>query len=118
MVGAVKDREWGGREGPQASPLVLPRRTGATVIISDADPVAGLIGAQRLATLLAARKGTRPGPAARSFALCHPGIMQAVPAPDGSCLLACGRVVTPRGVLSPGWIRLTGNGIHYVGGGP
>jgi fructoselysine-6-P-deglycase FrlB-like protein len=35
-------------------------RTGATVIASDADPLAGLIGAQRLAAVLAERKGIDP----------------------------------------------------------
>ena len=34
--------------------------TGATVIASDADPLAGLIGAQRLAAALADRKGIDP----------------------------------------------------------
>ena len=43
--------------------------------------------------------------------------MRVVPAPDGSRLLAGGRVVTPQGVLSPGWIRLAGNLIHAVGAG-
>jgi fructoselysine-6-P-deglycase FrlB-like protein len=36
------------------------RRTGATVIASDADPLAALIGAQRLAAELAERKGVDP----------------------------------------------------------
>ncbi len=40
--------------------LADARRTGATVINSDADPLAGLIGAQRLAAALAARKGIDP----------------------------------------------------------
>jgi fructoselysine-6-P-deglycase FrlB-like protein len=40
--------------------LADARRTGATVITSAADPVAGLIGAQRLAALLAERKGIDP----------------------------------------------------------
>jgi len=40
--------------------LTDARRTGATVINSDADPLAGLIGAQRLAAALAARKGIDP----------------------------------------------------------
>jgi fructoselysine-6-P-deglycase FrlB-like protein len=35
-------------------------RTGATVIAPDADPLAGLIGAQRLAVALAERKGVNP----------------------------------------------------------
>ena len=35
-------------------------RTGATVITSDAEPLAGLIGAQRLAAMLAERKGIDP----------------------------------------------------------
>ena len=47
--------------------------------------------------------------------------MQAVPAPSRTPrshrLLAGGRVVTPRGVLSPGWIRLAGNLIDAVGSG-
>ena len=40
--------------------LADARRTGATVIASDADPLAGLIGAQRLAAVLAERKGIDP----------------------------------------------------------
>ncbi len=40
--------------------LADARRTGATVISSDADPLAGLIGAQRLAAALAERKGIDP----------------------------------------------------------
>ena len=40
--------------------LADARRTGATVINSDADPLAGLIGAQRLAAELAERKGIDP----------------------------------------------------------
>ena len=40
--------------------LADARRTGATVITSDADPLAGLIGAQRLAAVLAERKGIDP----------------------------------------------------------
>ena len=40
--------------------LVDARRTGATVIASDADPLVGLIGAQRLAAVLADRKGIDP----------------------------------------------------------
>jgi len=40
--------------------LADARRTGATVITSDADPLAGLIGAQRLAAALAGRKGIDP----------------------------------------------------------
>jgi fructoselysine-6-P-deglycase FrlB-like protein len=40
--------------------LADARRTGATVITSAADPLAGLIGAQRLAALLAERKGIDP----------------------------------------------------------
>jgi N-acetylglucosamine-6-phosphate deacetylase len=38
--------------------------------------------------------------------------------PRRSHLLAGGRVVTPAGVLSPGWIRLAGNMIEAVGSGP
>jgi fructoselysine-6-P-deglycase FrlB-like protein len=40
--------------------LADARRTGATVIAPDADPLAALIGAQRLAAVLAARKGIDP----------------------------------------------------------
>ncbi len=40
--------------------LADARRTGALVITSPADPLAGLIGAQRLAVLLAERKGIDP----------------------------------------------------------
>jgi fructoselysine-6-P-deglycase FrlB-like protein len=40
--------------------LADARRTGATVITSDDDPLAGLIGAQRLAATLADRKGIDP----------------------------------------------------------
>jgi fructoselysine-6-P-deglycase FrlB-like protein len=40
--------------------LADARRTGATVISSGADPLAGLIGAQRLAAALAERKGIDP----------------------------------------------------------
>jgi CRISPR-associated protein Cas5a/b/c len=40
--------------------LADARHTGATVIASDADPLAGLIGAQRLADVLAERKGIDP----------------------------------------------------------
>jgi fructoselysine-6-P-deglycase FrlB-like protein len=40
--------------------LADARRTGAAVITSAADPLAGLIGAQRLAALLAERKGIDP----------------------------------------------------------
>ena len=38
--------------------------------------------------------------------------------PRSSRLLVGGRVVTPAGVLSPGWIRLAGNMIEAVGSGP
>ena len=34
-----------------------------------------------------------------------------------SCLLTGGRVVTPEGILSPGWIRVAGNVIDAVGPG-
>jgi N-acetylglucosamine-6-phosphate deacetylase len=47
--------------------------------------------------------------------------MQAVPPHAGSTrhrLLSGGRVVTPDGVLSPGWIRLAGGLIDAVGPGP
>jgi fructoselysine-6-P-deglycase FrlB-like protein len=40
--------------------LADARRTGATVIASDADPLVALIGAQRLAAVLAERKGIDP----------------------------------------------------------
>ncbi len=40
--------------------LADARHTGATVIASDTDPLAGLIGAQRLAAVLAERKGIDP----------------------------------------------------------
>ena len=40
--------------------LADARRTGATVISSDADPLVGLVGAQRLAAVLADRKGIDP----------------------------------------------------------
>ena len=40
--------------------LADARHTGATVIASDADPLAGLIAAQRLAAVLAERKGIDP----------------------------------------------------------
>jgi len=40
--------------------LTDARRTGATVVTSDTDPLAGLIGAQRLAVALAERKGIDP----------------------------------------------------------
>jgi fructoselysine-6-P-deglycase FrlB-like protein len=40
--------------------LADARRTGAAVITSDADPLAGLIGAQRLAVVLAERTGIDP----------------------------------------------------------
>jgi N-acetylglucosamine-6-phosphate deacetylase len=43
--------------------------------------------------------------------------MHAVPARAGGTLLARGRVVTPDGVLSPGWIRLAGDLIDAVGPG-
>ncbi|HYB18304.1 MAG TPA: amidohydrolase family protein, partial [Streptosporangiaceae bacterium] len=36
---------------------------------------------------------------------------------DGSWLLVRGRVVTPEGVLSPGWIRVTGTRIDAIGPG-
>ncbi len=47
--------------GPVPADLLADaRRTGATVIASDTDPLAGLIGAQRLAAALAERKGIDP----------------------------------------------------------
>jgi N-acetylglucosamine-6-phosphate deacetylase len=44
--------------------------------------------------------------------------MSSVPDQDGSLLLVRGRVVTPEGVLSPGWIRVTGDRIDAIGPGP
>jgi fructoselysine-6-P-deglycase FrlB-like protein len=46
----------------QVPPALLAdaRRTGATVIATDADPLTGLIGAQRLAAVLAEHKGIDP----------------------------------------------------------
>jgi glucosamine 6-phosphate synthetase-like amidotransferase/phosphosugar isomerase protein len=44
----------------RAGLLADARCTGATVIASDADPLVGLIGAQRLAAALAERKGIDP----------------------------------------------------------
>jgi fructoselysine-6-P-deglycase FrlB-like protein len=47
--------------GPVPADLLADAgRTGATVISSDVDPLAGLIGAQRLSVLLAANKGIDP----------------------------------------------------------
>jgi fructoselysine-6-P-deglycase FrlB-like protein len=47
--------------GPVPADLLADaRRTGATVITSDADPLVGLIGAQRLAAALAGWKGIDP----------------------------------------------------------
>ena len=43
--------------------------------------------------------------------------MPPVPAPAPCRLLAGGRVVTPEGVLSPGWIRVAGNLIDAMGPG-
>jgi N-acetylglucosamine-6-phosphate deacetylase len=43
--------------------------------------------------------------------------MRSVPDQDASWLLVCGRVVTPDGVLSPGWIRVTGTRIDAIGPG-
>ena len=43
-----------------AALLTDARRTGAAVIASHADPLADLIGAQRLAVVLAERKGIDP----------------------------------------------------------
>jgi len=43
--------------------------------------------------------------------------MRSVPDQDGSWLLVRGRVVTPEGVLSPGWIRVTGDRIDAIGPG-
>jgi fructoselysine-6-P-deglycase FrlB-like protein len=50
---------WALGEVPPAL-LADARRTGAMVIAADADPLAGLIGAQRLAAVLAERKGIDP----------------------------------------------------------
>src|SRR5262249_2110345 len=65
-------------------------------------------------------EGHRPGPAPGPVAFCHPGVMRAVPAHAGGVrgyLLTGGRVVTPAGVLSPGWIRVAGNAIDAIGPG-
>jgi N-acetylglucosamine-6-phosphate deacetylase len=43
--------------------------------------------------------------------------MRSGPDQDGSRLLIRGRVVTPDGVLSPGWIRVTGDRIDAIGPG-
>jgi len=43
--------------------------------------------------------------------------MPSAPDQDGSWLLVRARVVTPEGVLSPGWIRVTGNRIDAIGPG-
>ena len=43
--------------------------------------------------------------------------MRPAPDQDGSWLLVRGRVVTPEGVLSPGWIRVTGDRIDAIGPG-
>jgi N-acetylglucosamine-6-phosphate deacetylase len=43
--------------------------------------------------------------------------MRPVPAPGNGLVLAGGRVVTPDGVLSPGWVRLAGNLIEAIGTG-
>jgi N-acetylglucosamine-6-phosphate deacetylase len=43
--------------------------------------------------------------------------MEADSAPPGLRVLAGGRVVTPEGVLDPGWIQLNGSVIHAVGAG-
>jgi N-acetylglucosamine-6-phosphate deacetylase len=43
--------------------------------------------------------------------------MPSAAAPDGAVLLAGGRVVTPAGVLDPGWILLTGGLISAAGPG-
>jgi N-acetylglucosamine-6-phosphate deacetylase len=44
--------------------------------------------------------------------------MASAPDQQGSRLLVRGRVVTPEGVLSPGWIRVTGGRIEAIGPGP
>ena len=59
---SVSDRDtvvWALGEVP-SDLLADARRTGATVIASDADPLVALIGAQRLAAALAERKGIDP----------------------------------------------------------
>ena len=43
--------------------------------------------------------------------------MRPLPDQDGSWLLVRARVVTTEGVLSPGWIRVTGNRIDAIGPG-
>jgi N-acetylglucosamine-6-phosphate deacetylase len=43
--------------------------------------------------------------------------MSSPPDQEGSFLLVRGRVVTPAGVLSPGWIRVTGDRIDAIGPG-
>ena len=43
--------------------------------------------------------------------------MRSAPDQDGSWLLVRGRVVTPHGVLSPGWIRVTADRIDAIGPG-
>ena len=43
--------------------------------------------------------------------------MAPVPGPDDVRVLAGARIVTPDGVLSPGWIRLAGNLIDAIGAG-
>ena len=43
--------------------------------------------------------------------------MRSVPDQDGSWLLVRGRVVTPEAVLSPGWVRVTGDRIDALGPG-
>jgi N-acetylglucosamine-6-phosphate deacetylase len=43
--------------------------------------------------------------------------MSSAPDQDGSFLLVRGRVVTPEGVLSPGWIRVTRDRIDAIGPG-
>ena len=73
--------------------LADARRTGAIVITSDADPLAGLIGAQRLAAVLAGRKGIDPDqPRALSrsviLALCVRSRLPPGPLP-ASVLAAC-----------------------------
>ena len=115
----------------QVPPSLLAdaRRTGAMVIAPARRP------ADRADRRPAARRragraqGHRPGPAACPVTFCHPGLM--VPGPESESasrsgpdqaahadrLLAGGRIVTPEGVLSPGWIRLAGDVIDAVGTG-
>ena len=95
--------------------LAAARRTGATVIASDADPLAKLIGRSGSPPRSPSGKAstrTSPGPCRG----CHPGVVPEIPAHAWVArgLLTGGRVVTPGGVLNPGWIRLSGSVIDAV----